>query len=282
MRLSRVTLRQAMSDRLRPGQPAAPHRPRMLGRERETAEALAAIQAGGPAGFHAACGYGKTTLLENIVATASERGLAPSAIYLRADRNRVGDLLQQLVARLYVCDQPVKLTPQDCARLLGQVSAVIAIDDLRAGPDQVGYLLEVMPGCSLVIGSAEPVLADRGSSRHLGGLPEETALALVADDLGRPLTAEERDAARRLVAAVKGQPLHLRQCAALAREGRHSLRSLARQAAHDPEVLDRLSISALALHERHALAVLALAAGVLLPAISGRNHRPARLPGRVA
>ena len=62
----------------------------MLGRERETADAFAAFQAGRPAGFHAACGYGKTTLLMNIVAAASERGLAPSCIYLRADKDRSG------------------------------------------------------------------------------------------------------------------------------------------------------------------------------------------------
>src|SRR5260370_12382 len=66
-------------------------------------------------------------------------------------------------------------------------------------------------------------------------------------------------------AAVAGQPLDLRQCAALVGEGRHSFRSLARHAAHDVEVLDRLSISALAQFERRALAVLALAAGALLP-----------------
>ena len=117
-----------------------------------------------------------------------------------------------------------------------------------------------------MIGSAQPVLGRHGSSRMLGGLPEDSALALVAGDLGRPLTAEELAAARRLVSAVEGQPLHLRQGAALAREGRHSLRSLARQAVHDPEVLDRLSINVLAQHERRALAVLALAAGTLLPA----------------
>jgi hypothetical protein len=44
------------------------------------------------------------------------------------------------------------------------------------------------------------------------------------------------------------------QCAALAREGRHTLGSLARQAVHDPEILDRLSINALAQHQRRALA----------------------------
>jgi hypothetical protein len=266
VRLQRFTLRQATPYLPRQGQPVAVRKPLMLGREREVADAFAAIQAGQPAGFHAACGFGKTTLLQNIAATASERGLAASSVYLRADGDRIEDLLQGLVARLYVFDQAVKLTPQECAGLLGQVSAVVVIDDLTAGPDQVGYLLDVLSGCSLVIGSARPVLGSRGSSYPLGGLPEETALDLVAGDLGRPLTAEELAAARDLAAAVASQPLHLRQCAALARDGGHSLRSLARQAAHDPDVLDRLSINALARYERRALAVLALAAGILLPA----------------
>ena len=99
----------------------------------------------------------------------------------------------------------------------------------------------------------------------MGGLPEDAALSLLADDLGRPLTALERAPALRLVAAIDGQPSHLRQCAALVREDGHSLRSLARQAASDPENLDRLSISSLARHQRRVLAVLALAAGTLLP-----------------
>ena len=266
VRIRRVRLQQAAADLLSPRRSEALRKPPMLGRDREAADAFTAIKAGRPAGVYAACGYGKTTLLRNIAAAAAERALAPSCIYLRAGGDRVGDLLQDLVAELYVCDQPVKLTPQQYAQLLGQVSAVVAVDDLRASPDQVGYLLEVLSGCSLVIGSAQPVLGPHGSSRKLGGLPEESALALIAGDLGRSLTAEELAAARRLVAAVDGQPLHLRQCAALAREGRHSFRSLARQAVHDPEVLDRLSIDALAQTERRALAALALAAGTLLPA----------------
>ena len=101
-RIHRVTLRQATSDLLRPSQPGAPRKPPMLDRKREAADAFAAIQAGRPAGFHAACGYGKTTLLMNIVAAASERDLAPSCVYLRAGGDRIGDLLQHLVAKLYV------------------------------------------------------------------------------------------------------------------------------------------------------------------------------------
>jgi hypothetical protein len=262
-RIQRVSLRQATVDLFRPRHAGALRKPLMLEREWDAADAFAAIRAGRPAGFYAACGYGKTTLLRNIAATAAERGLAPSCIYLRAGGDRVGDLLQDLVAKLYICDHPVRLTPQECAQLLSQVNAIVAIDDLSASPDQVEYLLSVLSGCSLVIGSAQPVLGRCGRSYQLGGLSEQSALALLADDMGRSLTTEELAAARRLVAAVEGQPLHVRQCAALVREGGHSLQELARRAAHDPEALDRLSIDALARHERRALAALALAAGAL-------------------
>src|SRR6266566_3671760 len=265
-RVQRLRSRPAVAELLAPRQPDAPPEPLILGRDREAADAFATIAAGRPAGFYAVCGYGKTTLLRHVVAAAAERGLAPSCIYLQADGNRVGDLLQDLVTRLYVFDQPVKLTQQECGQLLGQVRAVVAIDDLRVSADQLGYLLEVLSGCSLVIGSAQPVLGRRGNSRQLDGLPDESALALVAGNLGRPLSAEEVAEVGSLVAAVDGQPLHLRQCAALVREGRHTFRALARQAVSDPEILDRLSISALAQHQRRALAALALAAGTLLPA----------------
>ena len=254
----------------------------MLGRNREAADAFATIAVGRPAEFYAACGYGKTTLLRYVVAAAAQRGLAPSCIYLRADGDRVGDLLQDLVTRLYVFDRPVKLTQEECGQLLGQVSAIVAIDDLRVSDDQLGYLLEVLSGCSLVIGSAQPVLGRRGSSRQLDGLPDESALALVAGNLGRPLAAEEVAAAGSLVTAVDGQPLHLRQCAALAREGRHTLRALARQAAGDPEILDRLSINALAQHQTACACRTCARCRHFAAGRCRRRHWPGLLPGPVA
>ena len=265
-RIERTVLRTAAADLLASRPPAAQPRPLMLGRERELADARRAIQAGLPIGLHATCGYGKTTLLQHIVASAADDGVAPSCIYLRADGDRIGDLLNDLVTRLYTSARPVKLTAQECALVLADVSAVVAVDDFSAGPEQVGHLVDVLPGCRLVIGSARPVIGRRGSSQDLAGLPDDAALALLAEDLGRPLTSEEISAATRLTAAVDGQPLHLKQAAALVREGRHTFASLASKAADSPAALDRLSVDALAEHERHALAVLALAAGALLPA----------------
>ena len=254
----------AVTDMLRPGRAEVPQAPPMLGRKLELADAFGAIAAGRPVEFHAACGYGKTTLLRQILAAADARGIAPNCRYARMDSDRVEDLLHQLVAKLFTSARPIKLTQDQCAQVLGRVSGIIAIDDVSAGPDAVGYLLDVLHGCDLVLGAARPVLGRRGTSRVLAGLPDETALGLVADRLGRPLRDEELPAARRLVDAVDGQPLHLRQAAALVRDGGHSLESLAEHAQDDPDSLDRLSINGLAEVQRRALAALALVAGALV------------------
>ncbi len=264
-RITRMTLRQNPFDLLHQRRPEALPRQPILGREQQLADALRAIQQGRPIEFHADCGYGKTTLLQHIVASVSERYGAAGCIYLRADRDRVEDLLQQLVTDLYSSDQPVKLTPGECTQLLGQAGLIIAVDDAPADPAQVGYLLDVLSGCTLVIGSARRVPVRRGSSHDLAGLPVNAALSLLAAGLGRPLTSQELPAAQDLVAAVGGQPLHLKQAAALVQDGSHSIASLARQAAADPAALDRFSIGALTDRERRALAVLAFAAGALLP-----------------
>jgi beta-lactam-binding protein with PASTA domain len=264
--ITRLTQQQAPVDSFSPRHSEAPQSLPVPGREQQVADALRAIEQGRPVEFHAGCGYGKTTLLQHIAASAAERHRALSCVYLRADGDRVEDLLQHLVTELYRSEQPVKLTPAECGQLLRQASLVAAVDDAPTDPAQVGYLLDVLPGCRFVLGCSTRVAVRGGSSHDLPGLPVDAALSLLAADLGRALTSQELPVARNLAAAVGGQPLHLKQAAALVREGSHSLASLAWQAAEDPAVLDRLSISSLTDSERRALAVLAFAAGALLPA----------------
>ena len=264
--ISRLSQRQPPIDAFSPRPPAVPWNLPAPGREEHVADAFRAIEQGRPVEFHAGCGYGKTTLLQHIAAVAAERRPTFTCVYVRADGDRVEDLLQQLVTELYDSAQPVKLTPAECAHLLRQRRLVVAVDDAPTDPAQVGYLLDVLPGCRFVLGCGTRVPVRGGSSHDLLGLPSDAALELLASDLGRPLTSQELPAGRELAAAVGGQPLHLRQAAALVREGSHSLAALARQAADDPAVLDRLSISSLTDGERRALAVLACCAGALLPA----------------
>ena len=64
---------------------------------------------------------------------------------------------------------------------------------------------------------------------------------------------------------MEGQPLHLRQAAALVRAGERTFAELAAAAERDPESLDWLAIDALPNPQRRVLAMLALAGGALLP-----------------
>jgi hypothetical protein len=234
-----------------------------LGRGRELHLIQAAIADGRPIEFHAPCGYGVSTLLR--AAAGGGPGQGPPLLYLRAGPGSIEDLAERLVAAMYVPDRAAVPTNEECLQLLAQARAVVVLDDFLAGPDHLSYLLRILPGCCLVIGSPRPLLSDRGASRTLRGLAEAAAHELVGSELGRTLAATEREALIRLTAAVDGQPLHLRQAAALVRSGEYSFAALAAQAERDPRVLNQLSLDTLSDGQRRALAVLALAAGAFLP-----------------
>lgn len=190
----------------------------LLGRDEQISEAYAAVGSRRPIEFTATCGYGKSALLRHIAAHTVYDGVARSSVYLLAGPGRLHDLLQRLVAKLFTSDPPVKPTPEQCAELLGQVRAVVVLDDVMLDPGQIDYLLRVLPGCSVVLGSSRPVLGRHGTSRILAGLPGHAAIELITSEFGRQLTSGELAGVEHLVAAVDGQPLHLRQAAALVRE----------------------------------------------------------------
>jgi len=236
---------------------------RLQGRDAEVAAAQA-ISTGEAIEFYAVCGYGKSTLLRHLAAQAGA-GEAAAVVYLRVGSQRRDDLLQRLMDALYTANSPFKPTPERCAQLLARARALVLLDDVTLGPAQLREVLDALPGCTVVLSSDRPVLGRRGRSITLTGLPNHAALEVLRRDLGRDLTGPERADALRLCELVDGQPLHLRQAAALVREGRQSFTDLARIAEGDVFALDRLSVNALAEQERRVLAVLALAAGALLP-----------------
>jgi CARDB len=259
-RIQRATARtRPPSVRIRPHPIPARPSGALDGRDEAVAAAHGAA-AGRPVGFHAGCGYGKTTLLRQLAA----RSDGGEARYLRVAGQHLDDLLQQLVDELYLADGPFKPTPGQRIQLLAQARTLVLLDDVTLGPGELRELLDALPGCGVVLSSDRPLLGRLGSSIPLPGLVDAAALDLLRRDLGRELTSEERADAVRLSGIVDGQPLHLRQAAALVRSGRHSFAGLARLAEGDITVLDRLSLDELAEQERRVLAVLALAAGALL------------------
>src|SRR6266545_4308773 len=216
--------------------------------------------------LRAACGFGKSSLLAALAARLAASTAAP-AVHLRVGAVPPDDVLDQLVGALFIADQPVRPTPQQRAGLLGNVRAVVVLDDVTLESQQLAEIASALPQCLVLIGSDsdQPVLDAGGVSVALPGLAEPAGLQLLVRDLGRPLGQDEADGAARLCAAVRGQPLRLRQAAALAATGQHTLQRLADRAERDPAALDRLSVHALAQTERRVLAVLALAAGAVLP-----------------
>jgi hypothetical protein len=266
-RLERISL-QRVSPQLASDQTAtmAGREPLLLiGRDEELGRVRLAVQAGKPIELVAPCGFGKTELLRQLAGTLGGEDTTRPWVYLRPGKERLDDTLQRLFDASYTSPEPFKPTPDQRVQLLGQVTSVVLLDDLTLEPDAVGSLVRSLPGCSLILAATRPLLGRHGTSVTLAGLDDRAAAELVARDLGRPLTAAEEVAVRDLAEAVQGQPLHLHQAAALAREDGRSLAELATRTARDPLVLDRLSINALAEQERRVLAVLALAGGALLP-----------------
>lgn len=261
-RLTRLPLRAPGPQPVRlPYGPDVPPPPFVVGREEQLALIQRAARERGAVEFTGPCGAGKSTLLKNAAVSG-----APGA-YLRVGGTELEDLLQDLTRHFYVYPRPGgrRLTTQECAQTLGNVSGVVALDDVSYGPEQLGYLRRALPCCALVLGTSAPVLGALGTSSTLPGLPESAAVALLSRGLGRFIPDFEMAAVRRLVAAVHGQPLHLRQAGALVRLDGRSFGELAARSESDPGVLDELCISAVGPQAKRALAVLALAGGALLP-----------------
>ncbi|MFF4834733.1 choice-of-anchor D domain-containing protein [Streptomyces sp. NPDC001315] len=223
-----------------------------------------------PVEVHAPCGFGKTELLRSIAESEvgpDGRRLAIPRVYFEVGAKTSGDVLYLLVHKLYATDAPVKLSRAECARLVSGSRALLLLDDVPADPSFAGSLVDELPGCGLVFAGERPVLGGRATPLPLAGLSEEAALNLLSRDLGRRIHDHELPLARRLVTAVDGSPLQLRQAAALEREDprRFGLDRLAAIAERDAAALDRYCFGQMSEGERRALAVLAAVGGAGLP-----------------
>jgi hypothetical protein len=238
-----------------------------LGRQAAVGQAFAAIRSGVPVEFHGPCGSGVTTLLRHLVDSVNGHG-RPAA-YLRAGpHDTADDILRQLVSELYMnadADAGVLARP-DLTALIGRLRPLIALDDVDLPAREIADLVDALTGCALVLGGTRPVLGPSGESHALPGLTEVTAVDLIERDLGRQVAYDEHIALRRLITAVGGRPSALRRAVAMARLGETSFATLADEAELDPHAAERCAARHLGDNERRAIAVFALAAGVLLPA----------------
>ena len=240
----------------------------LLDRETEIGAATTALQAASPVEFHGQAGMGKTVLMRHLAHHVSPTSFPDGVIYLSARSQPLADLLQSLFDAFYASDAPFKPTHTQMRHALHRKQALILLDDVGLERDDVEALMDAAPGCSFVLASPERCLWGEGRAVPLHGLPPEDALALVEQELGRPLASEERTSAQALCTALEGHPLRIFQAVALAREEGLSLADVARQV-QTPSPAEEVTaqvLTPLPEPERRIVAALAAVGGASLHA----------------
>jgi hypothetical protein len=174
--------------------------------------------------FHGVAGVGKSTLLRTL---AYESGALPDGIVFGSARGQAAsDILQMLFDAFYEFPENVKLTDKQLTAHLHAVRALVLLDDVNLGREDLEVLLDAAPGCVFVTASASRQLWGQGDSREVKGLDDQDSLALFGRELGRDLTSDELTPVRRFCRTVDGNPLRILQAAAETRDDQRPLVSL--------------------------------------------------------
>lgn len=173
-------------------------------------EAGAVLDGGAVANLYGPAGIGKTHVLAHALALDAAGSWPDGAVYLFGKGRSRGDLLQALFEEFYECKPPFKAGDEQIARDLAGKRALLVFDSTALERDDAQQLLGAAPESQAVIASRERVLFD-GTAVRVDGLAPDDALVVVEQELGRPLTDDERPAAARVCAALDGHPLAIRQ-----------------------------------------------------------------------
>src|SRR5262245_55703226 len=196
--------------KLRPPVRTHPSRPKNhIDRSRETEHALA-DDAARVINYHAAAGVGKTYLLCNIANNPRTSEFPDGVVYLFGRDKRQDDLLQELFDAFYESSPPARRSTTEISRRLNTRQALILVDAAEQDPDELLALTSAVPQCRFIVATRDAVSIE-GETIALGGLELPEALAIVEQELRRPLTPEEHAAAETISVRLGGHPLKIRE-----------------------------------------------------------------------
>ena len=210
--------------------------PALLGREKELARAMTALQSGAPVNFFAPPGAGKTSLLKHIAHHPPPGAPPDGVVYHEMGDEPLEHSLQFLFEAVYESDVPFKATEGQISHYLDETRALIALDDAQVGRDEICELMDAAPNSTFLFASRERLLWGEGRSLSVHGLSGQACVELLERELGRDLVAAEESAARAVCGTVHGYPLRILQVAALAQELDYELSELAGQLGSEVEI----------------------------------------------
>ncbi|MGV9320558.1 ATP-binding protein [Streptomyces sp. NPDC003660] len=171
-------------------------------------------------------GSGRTALLDLVAEDCAD--LAPDGVVRLDGLHRTpDDLLRDLFHTVH--DAPRhRLQPDELREAVGEIGAIVLVDDLEFGGAALTGLLEAAPECAFLLAATPDVPAPAAASDvedvDLPGLDRAAGVEILERSVGRDLTEEEAVWAGDLWFESEGLPLRFVQAGALLRQ-REQLRA---------------------------------------------------------
>ncbi|MEV8589488.1 ATP-binding protein [Streptomyces sp. NPDC051180] len=202
-----------------PAGPAAPELP-LLERQDQRDQLTGILSRGRTARLTGPAGSGRTALLDAVAADCAD--LAPDGVVRLSGHHRTpAELLHELFTAVrYAPEQ--RPDRETLLELLGDIGAVVVVDDLEFGGAALDELLAAAPECAFLLAAGPDTPAPSADAHieelHLAGLGRGAALKLLESAAGRTLTDDEANWAGDLWFESEGLPLRFVQAGALLRQ----------------------------------------------------------------
>ncbi|MFC4504130.1 MULTISPECIES: ATP-binding protein [Streptomyces] len=219
----RTPERRAEAERAaRPPVPAGPARPTppLLGRQEEREQLVRLLARGRSVRLTGPAGSGRTSLLDLVAEDCED--LAPDGVVrLSGFRRTSAELLHGLFHAVHDADR-YRPGPEELLGLVGEIGAVVVVDDLDFGGAELDYLLDATPECAFLFGATPDTPLPSADSAVedivLSGLERAGGVEVIEHAVGRSLTEEESNWAGDLWFESEGLPLRFVQAGALLRQ----------------------------------------------------------------
>ena len=163
-------------------------------------------------------GIGKTALLRYLAYHPVVGSYPDGVVYLPARHQSSPDLVQLILEAFYESARLWKPTDAEIRRDLQDTQALIILDDVDLGEEDLERVLDIAPRSTFVVSTRTRCLSGEVRSLRVEGVLPDEAVLLLEREIERPLEPSERSPAARLCVALGGHPLRILRAAAVIRD----------------------------------------------------------------